>query len=136
MQEGNVVCYESCKIKEHEKNYATHDLELAAIVHALKMWRQYLLGRKFELKTNHMSLKYLFEQWNLNAKPTRWMDFVCEFDFEIKHMKGKENKVVDEVENSMSQLSVFEKWILGQRFLTHCPATSFVDVCSFMETFL
>ena len=61
MQEGNVICYEFRKLKEHEKNYATHDLELATIVHALKMWRNYLLGRKFELKIYHMNLKYLFD---------------------------------------------------------------------------
>ena len=53
--------YESRKLKEHENNYAAHDLELAAIVHALKMWMHYLLGRKFELRTYHTSLKYLFD---------------------------------------------------------------------------
>ena len=61
-QNGNVIFYESRNIKEHEKNYATHDLELVAIVHALKMWRHYLMGKKFELRTDHHRLKYLFEQ--------------------------------------------------------------------------
>ena len=61
MQDGNVICYESCKIKEHEKNYKMHDLELASIVHALKLWRHYFLVRNFELKINHMSLKYLLK---------------------------------------------------------------------------
>jgi len=61
MQDGHVVCYESRKLKAHDKNYATHDLELAAIVHALQMWRHYFMGTKFELKTDHDSLKYLFE---------------------------------------------------------------------------
>lgn len=61
MQDENIICYESCMLKEHEKSYATHDRELADIVHALKMWRHYLLWRKFELKTDHMRLKYLFE---------------------------------------------------------------------------
>jgi hypothetical protein len=70
-------------------------LELAAIVHALKMWRHYLMGKRFELRTNHNGLKYLFEQPNLNAKQARWLEFLCEFDFEIKHIKEKENKVVD-----------------------------------------
>jgi hypothetical protein len=49
-QNGHVICYESRNIKEHEKNYVTHDLELVSIVHALKMWRHYLMGRKFELR--------------------------------------------------------------------------------------
>ena len=58
MQDNHVVCYELRKLKEREKNYATNDLELAAIVHALKMWRNYLMGRKFELRTDHCGLKY------------------------------------------------------------------------------
>jgi hypothetical protein len=60
-QNGHVICYESRKLKEHEINYATRDLDLSAIVHALKMWRHYLMGRKFEMRTDHSGLKYLFE---------------------------------------------------------------------------
>lgn len=60
MQDEQVVYYESWKFNEHEKNYVTHDLELATIIHALKMWRHYLLGRIFTLMTNHGGLKYLF----------------------------------------------------------------------------
>jgi hypothetical protein len=60
-QNGHVIGYESRKLKEHERNYATHDLELAAIVHSLRMWRHYLMGKKFELRTYHIGLKYLFE---------------------------------------------------------------------------
>ena len=73
MQDGHVISYESRKLKEHEQNYATHDLELAAIIHALKMWIHYLMGKKFELRTDHDGLKYLFEQPNLNARQRRWM---------------------------------------------------------------
>jgi hypothetical protein len=60
-QEGFVVFYESRKLKEHERNYATHDLELAVIIHALRKWRNYLMGKRFELRTDHNSLKYLFD---------------------------------------------------------------------------
>jgi hypothetical protein len=94
-QNGHVIGYESINIKEHERNYATHDLELVAIVHALKMWRHYLMGKRFELRTDHSGLKYLFEQPTLNARKTRWLEFLSEYDFDIKHIKGKENKVVD-----------------------------------------
>ena len=59
MQDGHVICYESRNLKSHENNYATHVLELTVIVHALHMWRHYLMGAKFELKTDHHSLKYL-----------------------------------------------------------------------------
>jgi hypothetical protein len=72
-QEGFVICYESRKLKEHERNYATHNLELAAIVHALRKWRHYLMGRRFELRTDHNGLKYLFDQLTLNARQTRWL---------------------------------------------------------------
>ena len=57
LQNNHTIYYESWKLKEHEKNYPTHDLELATIVHALRMWRNYLMGRKFLLKTEHMSIK-------------------------------------------------------------------------------
>jgi hypothetical protein len=92
-QEGFVVCYESRKLKEHEKNYSTHDLELAVVVHALRKWRHYLMGKKFELRTDHNSLKYLFDQPTLNARQIRWLEFLCEYDFDIKYIKGKDNKV-------------------------------------------
>jgi hypothetical protein len=75
-QNGHVICYESININEHEINYATHELELASIVHVLKMWRNYLMGRKFELKTDHSGLKHLFENPTLNAKQTRCMEFI------------------------------------------------------------
>jgi hypothetical protein len=70
-QNDHVVCYESRKLKEHERNYATHYLELTTIVHALKMWRHYLMGKKFELRTNHFGLKHLFGQPTLNSRKTR-----------------------------------------------------------------
>jgi hypothetical protein len=94
-QKGFIICYESRKLKEHERNYATHDLELAAIVHALKKWRHYLMGRRFKLRTNHNGLKYLFDQPTLNARQSRLLEFLCEYDFDIKHIKGKENKVAN-----------------------------------------
>jgi hypothetical protein len=71
-----VICYESRKLKEHERHYATHDLELTTIVHALKMWRHYLMGKIFKLRTNHSGMKYLFGQPTLNAKQIRWLDKV------------------------------------------------------------
>jgi hypothetical protein len=63
-----VICFESEKLKEHERLYATHNLELVAIVHALRKWRHYLMGNKFELRAYHNGLKYLFDQPTLNAR--------------------------------------------------------------------
>ena len=102
----STIRYESRMLKEHEKNYVTHDLELMAIVHALNMWRHYLIGRKFELRTDQCGLKYLFDQPTLNAKKSRWMEFLCEFDFEIKHIKGKENKVADALSRKVQGMHV------------------------------
>jgi hypothetical protein len=89
MQEKHVMCYESRKINEHEINYVTHDLELDDIVYDLKMWRHYLVGRIFLFMTDHCGLRYLFDQSKLNVRQARWMALLSEFDFEIKHIKGK-----------------------------------------------
>ena len=88
-QNGHVICYESRKIKEHERFYATHDLKLAAIVHALKMWRHYLMGKIFEMRKNHSCLKYLFGQPSLNARQRSWLEFLSEYEFDINHIIGK-----------------------------------------------
>jgi hypothetical protein len=104
MQEGRVIFYESKKLNEQEINYVTHDLELASIVHALKMWRHYLLGRRFVLMTDHCGLRHLFDQPKLNARQARWMALLSEFDFEIKHIKGKENRVADALSRSMKMI--------------------------------
>jgi hypothetical protein len=91
-------------LKENERNYANHDLELAAIVHALNKWIHYLMGRRFELRTYHNGLNYLFDQPTLNARQSRWLDFLYEYDFDIKHIKGKENKVVDALSRRVHEL--------------------------------
>jgi hypothetical protein len=72
MQDGGVIAYASRKLKRHEELYATHDLELAVVMLDLKIWRHYLVGRNFELKTDHQSLKHLFTQRDLNAR--RWSE--------------------------------------------------------------
>ena len=95
MQEGRVVAYESHKLKQHEVNYAPHDLELAAIVHAMQMGRHYLIGKPFELKIDHTGLIYIFTQLNLNARQRRWLKFLSEYNFGIEYIKGKENRVAD-----------------------------------------
>jgi len=95
MWEGQVVFYESRKLNEHGHNYVTHDIELETIIHALKMWRHYLLRKRFTLMSDLSGLRYLFDQPNLNARQVRWLGTLSEFDFEIKYMKGKEKWVLD-----------------------------------------
>jgi hypothetical protein len=103
-QNGFIICYESRKLKEHERNYATHDLELEAIVHYLKKWRNYLMGRRFELRIDHKSMKYLFDYPTLNARQSASLEFLCEYNFDIKHIKGKENKVFDALNRRVHKL--------------------------------
>jgi len=62
-----VVCYESRKINEHDQNYPTNDIEIVVIIHALKMWMHYILGRRFVLMIDHIRLRYLFDQPNFNT---------------------------------------------------------------------
>jgi hypothetical protein len=71
-QDGRVIAYISRKLRKHEDNYVTHDLEWLAIVYGLRVWRQYLIGRKFELKMDHGGLEYLFMQNVFNARQGRW----------------------------------------------------------------
>ncbi|KAI3669849.1 hypothetical protein L6452_41291 [Arctium lappa] len=71
MQRGKVIAYASRQLKDHEKNYPTHDLELATVVFALKLWRHYLYGTKYTLFTDHKSLKYIFDQKDLNIRQRR-----------------------------------------------------------------
>jgi hypothetical protein len=82
----------------------THNLDLDAIVHALKMWRHYVLGRIFVLMIDHCGLRHLFDQPKFNARQARWMALLSEFDFKIKHIKGKENRVDDALSSSMKKI--------------------------------
>jgi len=95
MQEKKAVAYASRQLKVHERNYPTHDLELVTIVFALKIWRHYLYGAQFRVFSNHKSLKYLFDQKELNIVQRRWMEFLKDYDFELLYHPGKANVVAD-----------------------------------------
>lgn len=106
MQNGKVVAYASRQLKPHEKRYPTHDSELAAIVFALKMWRHYLLGERFELFTDHNSLKYFFSQRDLNLRQQRWLEFLASYNFDISYTPGKENVVADALCRKKEELNL------------------------------
>ncbi|KAK8690916.1 hypothetical protein V6N13_074441 [Hibiscus sabdariffa] len=95
MQEGRVVAYASRQSKVHEKNYPTHDIELAAVVFALKIWRHYLCGERCTVYTDHKSLKYLMTQKELNLRQRRWLELLKDYDLSIEYHPGKTNVVVD-----------------------------------------
>jgi ribonuclease HI len=95
MQDKRVVAYASRQLKKHEENYPTHDLELAAVVHALKIWRHYLIGNKCEIFTDHKSLKYIFIQPDLNLRQRRWLELIKDYDLRVQYHPGKANAVAD-----------------------------------------
>ena len=95
MQNGKVVSYASRQLRPHERNYPTHDLELAAVIFALKIWRHYLYGDKCEIFTDHKSLKYIFTQKELNMRQRRWIELLKDYEVSIQYHPGKANKVAD-----------------------------------------
>ena len=95
MQEGRVIAYASRQWRKHEEHYATHDLELATVVHALKIWRHYLLGNVCHIYTDHKSLKYIFTQTELNMRQRRWLELVKDYNLEVHYHLGKANVVAD-----------------------------------------
>ncbi|KAI3821490.1 hypothetical protein L1987_09058 [Smallanthus sonchifolius] len=95
MQRGKVIAYASRQLKVHEKNYTTHDLELGAVVFALKIWRHYLYGTKCVVFTDHKSLQHIFNQKELNMRQRRWVELLNDYDCEIRYHPGKANVVAD-----------------------------------------
>src|SRR5664279_4038278 len=95
MQEGRVVAYASRQLKNHERNYPTHDLELASVVHALRTWRHYLMGKKCDIFCDHKSLKYIFTQKELNMRQRRWLELIKDYDLNLQYHPGKANVVAD-----------------------------------------
>ncbi|GJV00116.1 putative reverse transcriptase domain-containing protein [Tanacetum coccineum] len=87
MQRGKVIAYASRQLKIHEKNYTTHDLELGAVVFALKIWRHYLYGTKSVIYMDHKSLQHIFSQKELNMRQRRWIELFSDYDFKSKHQR-------------------------------------------------
>nr|GEY67571.1 hypothetical protein [Tanacetum cinerariifolium] len=95
MQRGKVIAYASRKLKIHEMNYTTHDLELGAVVFAFKIWIHYLYGKKSVIYTDDMSLQHIFGQKELNMRQRRWIELFSDYDCEIHYYPGKVNVVAD-----------------------------------------
>ena len=95
MQRDRVIAYASRQLKKYEGNYPTHDLELAAVVFALRIWRHYLYGVPCRIFTDHKSLQYLFSQKDLNMRQRRWIELIKDYDCTIEYNPGKANVVAD-----------------------------------------
>jgi hypothetical protein len=97
MQDGKVVTYLSRQLRKYEENYPTHDLELAVVVHALKIWRHYLIGHRCEIYSDHKSLKYIFTQTDLNLRQQRWLELIKDYDLGINYHPGKANVIAHDL---------------------------------------
>ncbi|GJX93312.1 putative reverse transcriptase domain-containing protein [Tanacetum coccineum] len=95
MQREKVISYASRQLKIHEKNYMTHDLELGAVVFALKIQRHYLYGTKCTVFTDHKSLQHILNQKELNMRQRRWLELLSDYDCEIRYHPGKANIIAD-----------------------------------------
>jgi hypothetical protein len=95
MQNNWVIAYASRALRNHEQNYPTHDLELAAAIHVLKIWRHHLMRTKCNIYTDHKSLKYIFTQADLNMRQRRWLELIKDYDLEVHYHPGKANVVAD-----------------------------------------
>ena len=115
MQDGKVVAYAFRQLKPHEQNYPTHDLELAAVVFALKIWRHYLYGEKCRIYTDHKSLKYLLTQKELNLRQRRWLELLKDYDCIIDYHPEKANIVADALSRkTMVEMSLqYSDWRLA-----------------------
>ncbi|WOG99882.1 hypothetical protein DCAR_0519238 [Daucus carota subsp. sativus] len=105
MQHGKVIAYASRQLRPHEKSYPVHDLELAAIVFALKIWRHYLYGETFQIFTDHKSLKYLMSQKELNMRQRRWVELLKDYDCTLEYHPGKANIVADALSRKCSSVA-------------------------------
>jgi hypothetical protein len=90
-----VILYSSRQLRCHEEHYPTHDLELVAVVLALRTWRYYLLGNVVHIYTNHKSLKYIFTQLDLNLRQQRWLELIKDYELEVHYHPGKANVAAD-----------------------------------------
>jgi hypothetical protein len=95
MQEGHVIAYASRQLRKHELNYPTHDLELVAVVHALKIWRHYIMGTKCHVYMDHKSFKYIFTRKDLNLRQRHRLELIKDYDLKIHYHPGKANLVTD-----------------------------------------
>jgi hypothetical protein len=111
MQDGKVVSYASHQLRKHEENYPTHDLELATVVHALKIWRHYLIGHRCEIYSDYKILKYIFTQNDLNLRQHRWLELIKDYDLGINYHPEKANVVADALSRKKYCNATFAKWI-------------------------
>jgi hypothetical protein len=124
MQDNRVIAYASRALMPHEQNYPTHDLELAIVVHALKIWRHYLMGTHCNIFTDHKSLKYIFTQADLNMRQRRWLELIKDYDLEVHYHLGKANVVADALSRKLQCNCI----LMDSRINTLCDELSKMQI--------
>ena len=107
MQDGHLVAYESRQLQDRERRYPVHEKEMTAIIHCLNVWRHYLIGNPFVVKTDNVTANYFASQPKLSVKQARWQDFLAEFDMTIEYRPGRHNAVADALSRK-GQLAALE----------------------------
>ena len=122
MQNGKVIACASRQLKKHEQNYPSHDLKIAAVVFAFKILRHYLYGVTCEIYTDHKSLKYIFQQRDLNLRQRRWMELLKDYDCSILYHPGKANVVADALSRksagSLAHISTERRPIIKESYMS------------------
>ena len=112
-----MVSFGSHQLKPYELNYPSDNLEIAAVVFALKIWWHYLYGERFDIVSDHKSLKYIFTQRDLNLQQRRWIEYLEDYDFKLQYLPGKVNVVADELSHKsydfLSYLAIREWKMMG-----------------------
>ena len=119
MQEGHPVAYESRKLNETERRYPVHEKEMTAVIHCLRVWRHYLLGSRFVLRTDNIALSYFQTQKKLSPKQARWQDFLAEFDMAMEYKPGKANVVADALSRKVECVNAAQLEGRGQASQLH-----------------
>ncbi|XP_065049792.1 uncharacterized protein LOC135679736 [Musa acuminata AAA Group] len=113
------MAYKSHKLNETERWYPVHEKEMTAVVHYLRVWRHYLLGSQFVLRTKNIALSYFQTQKKLSPKQARWQDFLAEFNIELEYKPGKENVVTDALSQKVECVNVVQLEGRGQANQLH-----------------
>nr|GEY96377.1 putative reverse transcriptase domain-containing protein [Tanacetum cinerariifolium] len=114
MQREKVIAYASRQLRTQEEDYTTHDLELGAVVFALRLWRHYLYGMKCVVYTDHKSLQYILDQKELNMRQRRWIELLRDYDCEIRYHPGKANVVADALsQKEREPIRIYMDFIIG-----------------------